>query len=108
MKWTGDILYCPPAFFQVVYYFEMKHLLYNTKDTCSKAIDITIDDNGIIEQVVFFGGCHGNLQGISRLVKGMHVNNVIEKLKGVKCGNKWTSCPDQLALALEKIKTEEF
>lgn len=95
--------YYPPIFILI---FTMKHILYNTQGTCSSAIDITVNDNGIIEQVVFFGGCNGNLQGISRLVKGMHVDNAIDKLKGVMCGNKWTSCPDQLAQALEKIKAE--
>lgn len=73
------------------------------KGVCSNAIDIDIH-NGVIESVSFTGGCNGNLQGISRLVKGMKVEDAIERLKGIKCGFKSTSCPDQLAQALESIK----
>jgi len=76
---------------------------YQTKGTCSSAIDIEVKD-GIIESVKFTGGCNGNLQGISSLVKGMKVEDAISKLKGIKCGFKSTSCPDQLACALESIQ----
>lgn len=75
---------------------------YRTKGTCSSAIDIELD-NGIIKSVHFTGGCNGNLQGISRLVEGMPAKEAISRLKGIKCGFKPTSCPDQLAVALESI-----
>ena len=75
---------------------------YRTKGTCSSAIDIEMDGN-IIKSVVFTGGCNGNLQGISRLVEGMSAEDAITRLKGIKCGFKPTSCPDQLAIALESI-----
>ena len=70
---------------------------------CLKITDINVN-NGIIESVSFTGGCNGNLQGISSLVKGMKVEEAIERLKGIKCGFKSTSCPDQLAQALETMK----
>ncbi len=76
---------------------------YQTSGTCSTAIDIEVTD-GVIDSVSFSGGCNGNLQGISRLVKGMKVEDAIERLKGIKCGFKSTSCPDQLARALESLK----
>lgn len=76
---------------------------YTTKGTCSTSIDIEVE-NGIIQSVNFTGGCNGNLQGISSLVKGMKVNEAIEKLKGIRCGFRATSCPDQLARALESMQ----
>lgn len=76
---------------------------YQTSGTCSTAIDIEVTD-GIIDSVTFLGGCNGNLQGISHLVAGMKVEDAIERLKGIKCGFKPTSCPDQLARALESLK----
>jgi len=75
---------------------------YKTKGVCSKNIDFEIVDNKITE-IGFTGGCAGNLLGISTLVKGMDVQEAIKKLKGIKCGDKSTSCPDQLALALEEF-----
>ena len=75
---------------------------YQTKGTCSTAIDIEVQD-GRIESVAFTGGCNGNLQGISALVKGMMVEEAISRLKGIRCGFKSTSCPDQLAKALESM-----
>ena len=75
---------------------------YQTKGTCSTAIDIEVKD-GRIESVKFTGGCNGNLQGISALVKGMMVEEAISRLKGIRCGFKSTSCPDQLAKALESM-----
>lgn len=75
---------------------------YQTKGTCSTAIDIEVKD-GRIESVAFTGGCNGNLQGISALVKGMMVEEAIARLKGIRCGFKSTSCPDQLAKALESM-----
>lgn len=76
---------------------------YQTKGTCSTAIDIEVE-NGIIQSVRFTGGCNGNTQGVSALVKGMKVEEAISKLKGIKCGFKSTSCPDQLAIALESMR----
>ena len=76
---------------------------YQTQGTCSSAIDIEVKD-GIVESVKFIGGCSGNTQGVSALVKGMRVEEAISRLKGIKCGFKPTSCPDQLAKALESIK----
>lgn len=82
----------------------MKHLTYQTEGTCSKLIDLTVNDDNTIADVQFIGGCNGNLKGIGRLVKGMNIDDVITRLKGTTCGMKPTSCPDQLSRALEKIK----
>lgn len=80
---------------------------YNTTGTCSRQITIDIDgDTKTINNVSFVGGCNGNLKGISSLVKGRTIDEVVESLKGIKCGFKGTSCPDQLALALEDINEE--
>ncbi|MBO5180347.1 MAG: TIGR03905 family TSCPD domain-containing protein [Paraprevotella sp.] len=76
---------------------------YKTQGTCSTDIDVTVEE-GIVKAVSFTGGCHGNLQGISTLVAGMPVDEVIRKLKGIRCGYKRTSCPDQLCCALEQMK----
>lgn len=76
---------------------------YKTQGTCSKLIDFEIDGD-TIKSVAFTGGCNGNLQGISALVSGMKVEDAIAKLKGIKCGFKNTSCPDQLAHALEEYR----
>lgn len=73
---------------------------YITKGVCSKQITFDVEGN-ILKNVVFQSGCNGNLQGISKLVEGMKVDEVVKKLKGIKCGGKGTSCPDQLADALE-------
>lgn len=78
---------------------------FNTKGTCSRAIDIEIND-GVITSVSFAGGCNGNTQGIAALVKGMKPADVACRLKGIKCGGKNTSCPEQLAKALEEIAAE--
>lgn len=78
---------------------------YKTKGTCSQRILFEITD-GKIKNVQFIGGCNGNLQGISKLVDGMDVTEVIEKIEGIHCGFKPTSCPDQLAQALKKATTE--
>lgn len=84
----------------------MKHIQYQTQGTCSHLIDVTVDDNDIIQQVFFVGGCNGNLQGICRLVTGQKIDDVIQKLDGIRCGTKRTSCPDQLCRALEEIKKQ--
>ena len=76
---------------------------YETSGTCSKAIEFDVED-GIVKDVKFIGGCSGNLQGIGALVRGMKVTEVAERLKGIICGMKGTSCPDQFAKALESIK----
>ena len=80
---------------------------YKTNGTCSRSIEIEIGEDETIESVKFFGGCHGNLQGISALVKGKKIDEVIDVLSGIKCGFKNTSCPDQLAEALKKHKKGE-
>lgn len=77
------------------------HIKYRPKGVCSRLMEVDTED-GIITKVVVTGGCSGNLQGISRLVVGMKAEDAIEKLKGIKCGNKPTSCPDQLSIALQK------
>lgn len=76
---------------------------YKTIGTCSQQIEFEIDDNNILSNAQFYGGCNGNLQGIGRLVEGMPVNEVIRRLEGVQCGMKSTSCPDQFAVALKKV-----
>ena len=73
---------------------------YTTKGTCSRLINLDVE-NGVINDVSFVGGCHGNLQGISALFKGMKVEEAISRLEGINCGSKGTSCPDQLAKALK-------
>lgn len=74
---------------------------YKTKGTCSQRIIFEIED-GKLQNVQFIGGCNGNLKGISALVQGMDVNEVIERIEGIHCGMKATSCPDQLAQALKE------
>ncbi len=75
---------------------------YLTRGVCSRQITIEINDDGIIESVKFLGGCNGNTQGISALVKGMEVEEAIKRLEGIDCGGRGTSCPDQLATALKQ------
>ena len=74
---------------------------YTPRGTCSRKMVVDVE-NDIIRDVKIEGGCSGNLQGISSLVKGMKVQDAIDKMKGIKCGFKNTSCPDQLAIALEQ------
>ena len=76
---------------------------YQTVGTCSQQIDFEIDDNNILRNVQFYGGCNGNLKGIGQLVEGMPVADVISNLEGTTCGMKSTSCPDQLTVALKKV-----
>ena len=76
---------------------------YQTNGTCSRSILFEIED-GKVKNVAFIGGCHGNLQGISALVEGQDVDEVIAKIEGIHCGMKPTSCPDQLAKALKEAK----
>ncbi|MBP5190935.1 MAG: TIGR03905 family TSCPD domain-containing protein [Bacteroidales bacterium] len=82
----------------------MKKYTYYPQGTCSVQIDFEVDDNGRIHNVQFLGGCNGNLQGIGVLVEGMPIEEVRAKLGGIRCGYKNTSCPDQLAQALEKVE----
>ncbi len=77
------------------------HYRYKTKGTCSKYIDFDLDENGIITDVSFMGGCNGNLQGISRLSIGRHADEIAAILQGVNCNGRGTSCPDQFACALK-------
>ena len=76
-----------------------EQIVYTTRGVCSRSIEITVND-GIVEAVRFIGGCSGNTQGVAALAVGMSVDEVIERLNGIKCGPKSTSCPDQLATAL--------
>lgn len=75
---------------------------YRTKGTCSSMILIDLAEDHTLRDVKFVGGCQGNLSGISKLVKGMKAEEIIEKLSGTTCGPRRTSCPDQLAIALEE------
>ncbi len=77
-------------------------MVYKTHGTCSSQIDIELDQD-TIKSVRFTNGCSGNLQGICALVKGMKVQDAINRLEGIKCGAKNTSCPDQLACALKQM-----
>lgn len=79
---------------------------YKTRGTCSREIKFELDD-GIIKNVSFFGGCNGNLKGIAALVEGRTPEEVIPLIKGIKCGFKPTSCPDQLAVALQEALNEQ-
>lgn len=78
---------------------------FRTRGVCAAKITFDLND-GIVSNVQFMGGCNGNLKGISKLVEGMKAEDVIKKIKGTKCGFKNTSCPDQLATALEQALSE--
>ncbi|MGN0309480.1 MAG: TIGR03905 family TSCPD domain-containing protein [Bacteroides sp.] len=78
------------------------YLNYRTQGTCSSNIELEVED-GIIRQVAFWGGCNGNLQGISRLVQGMPAAEAVKRLEGIRCGARPTSCPDQLCQALHQM-----
>ena len=80
---------------------------YKTHGTCSRAIRVETDDDGVIVSVSFDGGCNGNTKGISSLVRGMKAEEAIERLEGIRCGFKPTSCPDQLAKALKIAMSED-
>lgn len=79
--------------------------VYRTKGVCSQAIQFELDGD-IIKHVQFIGGCAGNTQGVARLVEGMNAEEAISRLKGIKCGPRPTSCPDQLAKALRAALDE--
>lgn len=80
----------------------MRHT-YSPKGVCSHQMIIDVEEE-IITNVEIIGGCAGNIVGISNLIKGMHMDEAIKRLKGIPCGGRGTSCPDQLALALEQMK----
>lgn len=80
----------------------MKHFVYHTKGTCSSRIEFDLDENNIVHNVVFTGGCNGNLKAIPRLIEGISATEVINRVKGVTCGPRSTSCSDQLSRALEQ------
>ena len=82
--------------------FMEKIVQYQTSGTCCRLMQVKFEDDKIVD-VDFIGGCHGNLQGIKSLVKGMKIEEVISKLSGIRCGDKPTSCPDQLAKCLSQI-----
>ncbi len=77
---------------------------YKTQGTCSVEILFDLTDDNKLHNVHFVGGCHGNLQGISRLVEGMDADEVLQRLQGIRCGQKPTSCPDQLCKAIQSVK----
>ncbi|MBR1484968.1 MAG: TIGR03905 family TSCPD domain-containing protein [Prevotella sp.] len=81
-----------------------KHILFEPQGVCSRAIDVTADENDVIQQIFFVGGCNGNLQGISQLARGQKIDDVVSRLQGIRCGVKRTSCPDQLSEALRLLK----
>ncbi len=83
----------------------IKTITYRTHGTCSRFIEVS-GENGVVTDVKFFGGCDGNLQGIASLVKGMNYADVIERLNGISCNGKPTSCPDQLCRAIEQLMSE--
>lgn len=78
------------------------HYTYKTSGVCSRSIDFDVED-GILKNVKYIGGCDGNLKGIGKLTEGMNIKDVADRLEGIKCGFKSTSCPDQLARALREI-----
>lgn len=84
----------------------MKELEFRPSGVCSRLIKIAVDDDGTVLSAEFTGGCSGNTSGISKLVVGMKSEDVISRLKGIRCGFKDTSCPDQLAKALERLEED--
>ena len=83
----------------------MENMTYITKGVCARKIEIEVD-GGTVTNVKFIGGCAGNTQGVAALVEGMSVDEAIERLSGIRCGFKSTSCPDQLATALKELKAK--
>ncbi|MBO5304840.1 MAG: TIGR03905 family TSCPD domain-containing protein [Clostridia bacterium] len=79
---------------------------YNLNGVCARYVDIEVDGD-VIKKVTFLGGCSGNTQGVARLVEGQKIDDVIDKLSGIRCGFKNTSCPDQLTRVLRKVKDEQ-
>lgn len=83
----------------------MKRTVYKTQGTCSQYIEVAVEDDKIVDCQIY-GGCDGNTKGLSQLVRGMKVEDVMSKLDGIRCGMKTTSCPDQLCRALEQLLRE--
>ena len=81
-------------------------MVYTTQGTCSREISFDVVDKKL-HNVKFTGGCNGNLQGVSKLVEGMDINEVISRIEGIHCGTRPTSCPDQLARALKEYKAQQ-
>lgn len=79
-------------------------LTYKTQGTCSSHIEVEVEE-GIVKDVAFWGGCNGNLKGLCRLVRGMKVDEVMNRLEGIRCGHRVTSCPDQLCQALRQAQS---
>ncbi len=75
---------------------------YRTSGTCARSIEFDLDENGVVTNLHFNGGCNGNTQGIAALVEGMKAEDIIRRCEGIKCGFKGTSCPDQLSIALKE------
>lgn len=84
----------------------MKQITFKTQGTCSQLIMLT-GDNGRLTDVQFVGGCNGNLKGIASLVVGMKYQDIVDRLHGICCGTKPTSCPDQLAKAVKQLMVQE-
>lgn len=74
--------------------------------TCSQMIFFEVEEDGIVHNVEYLGGCNGNVQGLAKLVEGMHIDDIINRIDGIRCGSKPTSCPDQLADALKQAKLQ--
>lgn len=83
-----------------------KEMDFRPKGVCSQNIHIELDDEGVVKEIRFLGGCSGNTQGVSALAIGRPAKEVAESLRGIRCGFKDTSCPDQLAAALEQMLAE--
>lgn len=80
---------------------------YTPQGVCSRLMEIEIDDNGTVVSANVIGGCHGNLQGICRLIEGRSAKECSERMRGICCGNKGTSCPDQMSKAIDQILTQK-
>ncbi len=80
---------------------------FKTTGVCSKQMNVKIDDEGVVQSVEIIGGCHGNGQGVARLVEGMRAEEAIKKMAGIRCAYKPTSCPDQLSKALTVALREQ-
>lgn len=84
----------------------MKTYTFQPRGVCSREMQVDLDDQGVIQALRVVGGCSGNLQGIASLVRGMTAQEAVQRLKGIRCGAKSTSCPDQLALGLEQALSQ--
>jgi len=85
----------------------MNHYSYKTQKTCSVQIEFDLDDNKKVHNIVYKGGCEGNLKAVPRLVEGMPATELVQKLSGITCGFKGTSCADQLARAVQAATTQK-